>query len=168
LARSSLVDSTIRGRRPRSEGCAISHAVKPARQQFPPTDGSPLAQQHEEGGLEGVLYIKRISEETPTHSEHQRSMTAYQSLESALIPPVQKALQELAVFQASNLRANGEAADVLENVGKRSVGHVPWTPGRRTRSLYTAPWVARAYTFFALDEERLLWIRAKGIDKEAI
>ena len=42
-------------------------------------------------------------------------MTAYQSLESALIPPVQKALQELAVFQASNLRANGEAADVLED-----------------------------------------------------
>jgi hypothetical protein len=147
LARSPLMDSTISGRHPYSQGRAISHAVEPARQQFPATDGSRFPQQHEKGGLEGVLYVKRISEQTPGYPEPQWSMSSYQSLESTLILPIQKALQELAVFQAPNLRPDREAAEVLENVGEHSVGHGPRTPRRRTRSLYTAPWVARAYTF---------------------
>jgi hypothetical protein len=53
-----------------------------------PLEGSCLARQHEESGLEGILRVVHIPKNTTADAEHQRAVPVHQCSEGCLVVAV--------------------------------------------------------------------------------
>ena len=72
-----LPRAALRGPLPGLAGRLVRHAVKPVGQQLGGADGSGLAEQHQEGSLEGVLRLVVIGQRSATDApDHRRSAAA--------------------------------------------------------------------------------------------
>src|SRR5262249_36522132 len=100
----------------------------------------------QEGGLEGVLSIVRIPEHAATHTQDHRPVQPHQGLEGSLVPPGDKALQQLSLRHPAAVAQKGGPAKLLEDAARligrhvtRSVARQPCLllilgePGRRRR-----------------------------------
>src|SRR5438132_12193235 len=62
-----------------------------------------FAHKHQEGGLEGVFGIARVSEDAVTDSQYHRAMPLNQRCKGRLIPPGEELLQELPIRFSGSL-----------------------------------------------------------------
>jgi hypothetical protein len=62
--------------RPDSAGGPVGDTVQPARQRSVLADGSHPSRQDEEGGLEGVLGVLLVPEQSPANAQHHRPVSA--------------------------------------------------------------------------------------------
>ena len=60
-------------------------------------DGRRLADEDEEGGLEGVLGVMGVAQDATADAQHHRPMPAHECLERILILPANESFQQLAV-----------------------------------------------------------------------
>ena len=65
------------------DGDAVRNLVQPAAQGLAPSDRRGLLDQHEEGGLEGVLDVARVAEDAAADAQHHRAVSRHQDLEGA-------------------------------------------------------------------------------------
>src|SRR6266852_8508116 len=70
------------------------NAVQPTAKGLSPSDCLGFAAEHQEGGLEGVLGIRQMTQETPAGIQDHRSMPAKQTLKGRLVSLRNEALQE--------------------------------------------------------------------------
>ena len=75
----------------------VGDAVQPVTNGLSGQKRRSLADQDEERGLEGVLGIVRIVEDTTADRQHHGAVTAHQSRESGLVALSQKTLQQLTI-----------------------------------------------------------------------
>jgi hypothetical protein len=97
------------GNRPGLAGNVVGHAMKPVPDFLARRDRARLPGQYEKRGLEGVLGIFGMPEETPTHPHHHGTMPTDEGFESGLLPVLQEALQQLPVCPFSAVRCGTQA-----------------------------------------------------------
>jgi hypothetical protein len=83
--------------RPRVQGNAMRDAVQPAGDRVALGDGIRLAQQHQEGGLEGVISIGGVAQDAAADVPDHRPVPQQQRLECRLVAVVGEADQQVAV-----------------------------------------------------------------------
>ncbi len=71
--------------------------MKPVAQDGARGERSGLADQYEEGALEGVLGVGRVTQDAAAHAEHHRAVPSHQGNEGRLVPPGEELAQELPV-----------------------------------------------------------------------
>src|SRR5947208_15678461 len=78
---------------------AVGHAEQPAAERRPPAHRAGLVEQHQEGGLEGVIDIGLIGQYLPARCPDARSMSPDQGSEGGVVALVEVVLQQLPVAQ---------------------------------------------------------------------
>jgi hypothetical protein len=81
----------------------MGYTIQPIAQQFALSDGSSLADQNQENGLESILDIVRVAEHATAHAQNHRPMSMHESLESGFIPAGEETLQKLSVRHFADL-----------------------------------------------------------------
>jgi hypothetical protein len=71
---------------PNAQSDPERHSVQPRAQHFPCRNRTRFACQHEECCLECIICIVRVSQDSSTHCENHRGMSADEQLECNLIP----------------------------------------------------------------------------------
>jgi hypothetical protein len=74
------------------QGGATGHAMQEVTQDGPGGQGRCPAEQDEEGGLESILGVGMVAQDTTAHPQDQRPMPPHQGREGCLVPAVQKLL----------------------------------------------------------------------------
>jgi hypothetical protein len=111
------------GGRPGLQGRLVSHAIEPVGQQLPGSNRRCLTDEDKEGGLEGVLGIVVVPENTAAHPPDHRPMPLHKGCESRLVTAADVVLQQLAIGQARTVPQ--DAAEVLHDPVHRAGCHVP-------------------------------------------
>jgi hypothetical protein len=82
---------------PRLQRRLLGHAVEPVGDHLPRYDRGRLADEDEEGGLEGVLGVVVIAQDTAAHTPDHRAMPTHQGCQSRLVTTAEVVLQQLPV-----------------------------------------------------------------------
>jgi hypothetical protein len=97
----------------------VGHAVEPAADRVTGRYRRRLADKHEEGGLEGILGVVQVRQETAAHTQHRRAVPSNQGLESGCVTCCHVAAKQLPVGEFGA----GELGKRVED-GRHSV----WPP----------------------------------------
>ncbi len=100
------------GFRPR--GRIAGHAVEPVAHHPPRPNGSGLADQYDEGGLEAVFRVGLVVQDTAANTQDHRPVPPHQCREGGLVPLPDETLQQLAVGHAPLFVVGHGPAQVLE------------------------------------------------------
>jgi hypothetical protein len=84
-------------------------------QRLGPGEGTRLAGEDQERGLEGILGRVPVAEDPPTHAEDHRAVTPQQGCERAFLPIRRESGQQLAVGESLGAGARGDLADVAND-----------------------------------------------------
>ena len=95
------------GRRSRLQRRLVGHAVEPVGDHLPRHDGSRLADEDEEGGLEGVLGVVVAVEDPAADAPDHRAVPLHQGGERRFLAAAEVALQQLPIGQARPLVHEG-------------------------------------------------------------
>ena len=88
----------------KGQGCAVSHFVEPTGDGIALLDAAGPAREDQNGGLESVLGIVRVTEDALANAEYQTCMPPEEQLESGLVPTGNETLEELAIADAAYFR----------------------------------------------------------------
>src|SRR5205823_2433470 len=121
-------------RRPGLERRLVSHPVKPVPHLRSGSDRRRLTDEDEKGGLEGVLGIVMILEDTPTEAPDHRAMSAHKRFQGRRLSAAHEALQQLPIGQIRLFWQQG-TAKALDDLAHRAGRHP--TPIRGVWSLYS-------------------------------
>ena len=122
----ALPDPPLRPGRPRFHGRLECHPVEPVAELLPRQDRRRLACQDEEGGLEGVLGVVVIPEDTATDAPDERPVSLDDRLEGRGLTPFHEPIQQLPVREQpdnalveerSKLSTRRTHADILHQAG---------------------------------------------------
>src|SRR5262249_42342100 len=83
-----------------------------------------LADEDQEGGLEGVLGVVVIAEDPAAHGPDHRAMPAHQGGQRRLVPAAEVVLQQLPIGQARPTPQKHGPAQVLEDLARLACRHV--------------------------------------------
>src|SRR5262245_37942869 len=112
--------------RPGLESCLSGHPVEPAADLRAGVDRRRLADQDEEGGLEGVLRVVPCPQDAAADPPDHRPVAVHERLQRRRLLAAQEALQQMAVGQLRLLRQQQDAAEVLDDLADRATRH--WAP----------------------------------------
>ena len=73
--------------------------------------------------LEGILGIMLVVQQPPAHSKDKRTMSLDQDGKGRFVPVSDEALDELPILKPSHTLAPQEAAQMLQNGGRRCSAH---------------------------------------------
>jgi hypothetical protein len=94
---------------------AMSDAVQPVPHHRPRHDGPRLANEDEEGGLEGVFRVGGAGQDAAADAPHHRAVAHQQRLEGGLVLPLDVAPQESGVGRAFAVAGARPAAEPPKN-----------------------------------------------------
>ena len=78
--------------------CRIAgHCIEPVTNHPSPAQRGCFARQDEEGGLEAILRIGLVAQNTPANSQDHPPMPLHQRLEGILVPVANKTVQQLVI-----------------------------------------------------------------------
>jgi hypothetical protein len=103
------------GQRLRLEGRVGGDPVQPVGQQRARRDGSGLAGQDEEGGLERILGVVVVAEGTAADAPDQRAVPAHEGREGGFIAVSHETLQQVFIGHASPVPQQRGCAQVLDD-----------------------------------------------------
>src|SRR5262249_31297487 len=107
----------------RSDRDARGYGVEPGTNQFAVADGTGLANEHKERGLECVLGVFRVVKRPPAHAPDGWRMPLYENGESGVILFAHKTLQQFDVGELRNSFAAKNVADPMDNAKQRACRH---------------------------------------------
>src|SRR5262249_45751598 len=99
----------------------------------------PLADEDEEGGLEGVFGIVVVAEDTAAHAPHHRSMPMHQGCKSRLVTAADVVRQQFLIGQPPTVSQKHPPSKVLEYPPHLAGRHVLSFVGRRSPSILLLP-----------------------------
>src|SRR5262249_32787281 len=126
-------------RGPGLEGGAVGHAEEPVAHLLARPDRGGLVDEDEEGGLERILGVVVVSEDTAAHTQHHRAVPGQQRLEGGLVPPGDEPLQQLAVRRADPAGHLRRPAQPLQDPVHGTGCHVACFPGPPGPSFHVLP-----------------------------
>src|SRR5262249_15832382 len=101
-------------------------AVEPGGEALTLADAAGLADEDEEGGLEGVVGLVGVAQHLAADTADERPVAAEEGLEGGRVAAGDEAGEQLAVAAVGG-RA-GKAAELSQDVGEVPVGHGPALP----------------------------------------
>src|SRR5262249_12258266 len=108
---------------PRLHGDAVSDPVQPAGDGTFLDDGAGLAGQDEERGLEGVLGVLFLAQETAADAHHQRAVALHEGREGGILTQGGEPAQRLAIAQLAGGLGVNPLAQVLQQRTHWLAGH---------------------------------------------
>jgi hypothetical protein len=116
----SFVAASPYRRTPSLERQAISDSVKPISDRLLTTQPVRLANQQQKRGLEHILDISRLRQQTLADAQDHRPMPAQQRGKCALVSLSRKTLQQLSIRQALRGLTLRQFTDMLQEKGCRA------------------------------------------------
>jgi hypothetical protein len=86
--------------------------MQPGGERFLTADRGGCPGQHKEDGLESVLRIMQVTQNPPTHPQHQGTMTLQERGKDTLVAPGRELSQQVRVAAVFLLLVAGAGADV--------------------------------------------------------
>jgi hypothetical protein len=77
----------------------MGDAEEPVGQAFRPADVGGAADQHQEGGLEGVVGVVGVARHPPADAQYHRPVALHQGGERGLLPAVAEPFEQLPVAE---------------------------------------------------------------------
>src|SRR5262249_23462959 len=137
-------------------GGTAGHAVEPVADPLARPDGSGLAHEDEEGGLEGVLRVMSVTKQPAAHAQHHRPVPAHQRRERFLVAPDDEAVQELTVRKTAGVAQKSGPAQTPKDAAHQTRRHVLVSAAWRHQHSFPSYWRATGRTvqnFFSILEE---------------
>jgi hypothetical protein len=106
----------------------VGYAVKPVGNHLSRYDGRCLADEDEKGGLEGILGIVLVAQNTAADAPHHRSMSAHQGCNSGFVTAAEVVLQQLPIGQPSPITHKHGPAKVLDDLAHLAGRHLILLP----------------------------------------
>ena len=104
-----------------AQSCPERDCVQPAGQRRSVAQRSSLADQDQEGSLEGVLDLLGVAQQSPADSKNEWPMPPEQHLERRLVALIEPALQQLSVGQRADAAGLQRMPEITEQRRKWSI-----------------------------------------------
>ena len=114
---------------------AKSYAVEPAGHRPVFADGVSFAKEHEKRGLEGIVNILFMAEQTPAQASHHRPVPLHEGSQGGSILTFDKAFEQLAVVLPAGLSLRCHCADVRMTASRGLFAMPLLLPAPRCRSI---------------------------------
>jgi hypothetical protein len=108
---------------PGAQGDAVSDLVEPAAEGLVLPDRVAFADEGKEGGLEGILGVLRVAQQTAAQVPDHLAVAPDQHLEGSPVAGAEEAAEQFAVGRAVGTLAGGELAQVSEQGGRTRASH---------------------------------------------
>jgi hypothetical protein len=106
------------------------YTAKPTGQRIRAANGVGLLSENQEGGLEGVLGVLLVAEDTPADAPHPWPMPAQEFSKRPLLAPADETFEQLSIGQPVVRRGAGQTLDVSQQVRLVSLVHGPGLSAR--------------------------------------
>ena len=94
----------------------MGDAVEPVADLLGPPDRRGLANEDEEGGLEGVLGVVMTAEYSSADAPHHRAVPPRQGLDSALVPLLDEAPEQLPIRHPRHILPEQGGAEMADDI----------------------------------------------------
>jgi hypothetical protein len=115
----------------RLEGRLVGNAVKPIPHLGARDNRSRLAEENQECGLEGILGVRRVPQDTLAYAKNHRSVAADEQLEGRLVAVCDESFQQLGIPDPGTFVPARHVAEVTDDAlkltGRHGIPSVPKT-----------------------------------------